>query len=668
MSRRAAIVLLLLFAAAGCSKDGADQYVGLPNLPESTYGQCAFCHNALATHMAATGGHETLNLKCESCHADQMPDEFGPGHRAVPACADCHTEQVTHHDPAAGTAGQCVVCHTPHGSSNLLLVREEIEIPAGDLRPILFSNRDGRADGSYASASNPGTGVCEVCHADTSVYRSDGMGAAHFTSPCIDCHEHERAFAPPPTAVPTQTPTHTATRTATVTPTDTLTETPTETATPTATGPTPTGPTRTATDTPTVTPTSTPVALRAARVAAAPLGIDDPIWSQQTPLRPALGNVSTGLLYGDGQLNATDTFAGLDDFNGGDGAGLELRAVHDGTTIYILAEWNDGRLDLDRQRWLFDGRADPLKPGESADGWTSQGSDDKIGFAFEIDAASSELGSFADVGCAASCHNARAGDAEMRPAAGTVDLWSWKAGRSEPLGYADDQVAAASGRRSDGGTTIENRNVAPGGDDRSGPAFEWDGNSQSATRSDGTPVTLDPAYFLLASHQLAFAGDATAGDPLYQNDCSPCHGAAGEGGIGPAFNGVDTTRLSRSELDASSAVASHPGSASYNSLGSADKANVLARIRGFAGVPGYSLTVPGGSAADVRTQSNLAVDLIESTNSERYRVLLARRLATQNDDDLELAPGERYPFGVALMDGDGRNHIGSQRETLAIDP
>jgi hypothetical protein len=421
--------------------------------------------------------------------------------------------------------------------------------------------------------------------------------------------------------------------------------------------------------TPTATPTSTPMALRAMRVASAPSGIDDPIWGQLTPLRPVLGDASTGLLYGDGQLNATGTFDGLTDFNGGDAANLELRAVHDGTRIYILLEWNDRALDFDRQRWLFDGPADPLKPGESAAGWTSQHSHDKVALAYEIAAASSEFGTFADVGCAASCHNVGASGLDMRPSAGSVDLWNWKAGRSEPLGYAGDQVAdAAGGRRDDAGTSIESRNAPAAGNDRSGPAFEWDGATQTATRSDGASVTLDPAYFLLNNHRLAVAGDATAGNAPYQAQCGICHGDQGQGGIGPPFNTVETTRQSRAELDADAAVASHPGSSAYNAFSSADKANVLTRIRGFAGVPGYSLTAPSGSAADIHTQSNVLVDFVGSLESDRYRVLMIRPLATGAADDVMLTPGNSYRFGVALMDADGRNHIGAERETLNVDP
>jgi hypothetical protein len=192
-----ALLLLILLVAAGCD-EGATQYGGETpaDNPVAVYGDCAFCHNGLAAHMVRTGGHGGLDLKCEACHTNLDPDDPGPGHATVPACLECHGEQQTHFDPEAGTPSECLVCHTPHGSSNLLLVRRAILTPEGTAAPIVFDNLRGLADGSFVSASEPGTGVCEVCHADTLYYRSDGMGEEHFGFPCFTCHPHGIGFSP----------------------------------------------------------------------------------------------------------------------------------------------------------------------------------------------------------------------------------------------------------------------------------------------------------------------------------------------------------------------------------------------------------------------------------------------------------------------------------------
>ncbi len=186
----------LLIVLAGCGTDGGTKFTGEVPTAEETYGGCAFCHRELAVKMTAAGGHSDLNLKCEFCHEDLRLGEAGEGHRSVPACVECHARQATHHDPERGEAGECTVCHAPHGSSNLLLVRQEIVVPSGELWTVKFNQLRGVGDGALASGATPATGICEVCHSATSFFRSDGSGEAHFTLPCFTCHPHGSGFAP----------------------------------------------------------------------------------------------------------------------------------------------------------------------------------------------------------------------------------------------------------------------------------------------------------------------------------------------------------------------------------------------------------------------------------------------------------------------------------------
>jgi hypothetical protein len=198
--RMMALGLCVLLAGA-CGGHGAPQFSSVPsNTPsaEATFGQCALCHEhqQLARNMTATGGHHDLDIKCEACHSDRTPGTVGPGHRSVPACADCHSDQMTHPDPEAGMPGACAVCHTPHGSRNVLLVQEQLTTPVGTTPAIDFTNLLGLADGSFASVTHPGSGVCEVCHTTTRFYRSDGSGEPHFPFACFTCHPHAAGFAP----------------------------------------------------------------------------------------------------------------------------------------------------------------------------------------------------------------------------------------------------------------------------------------------------------------------------------------------------------------------------------------------------------------------------------------------------------------------------------------
>jgi len=154
---------------------------------------CPLCHEAEGTRFTLPSGHSE-EFTCSGCHAQVSP-EPGPGHRSITPCATCH-ETVASHAPG-GTPFPCARCHEPHGTPNLSLVRAALETVQGPIVPIRFDNLTGRADGSFASLSDPGSGICEVCHTTTQFYRADGSGPnGHFTLSCLPCHRHSDGFAP----------------------------------------------------------------------------------------------------------------------------------------------------------------------------------------------------------------------------------------------------------------------------------------------------------------------------------------------------------------------------------------------------------------------------------------------------------------------------------------
>ena len=429
--------------------------------------------------------------------------------------------------------------------------------------------------------------------------------------------------------------------------------------------------------------------------AEAPVDCEDPIWDEATEISVTSTTMDAGMLYGDGQLNMSGTLGGTLTFNRGDDPNLRLTALYTtgGSEVYIRARWDDAIFNLDRRRALFNGPADPEKADDPA-GYTSQLNDDKIGLAFEIDAdTSSGFGDFADVGCFAACHNigtVEEPEFDMRPGTGKVDIWHWKTSRSEPVGYVNDQFAdPEGGRQTDAGVGIEKRNRAAG-NNRSGPMVIQDGTEQMITFGPRNGLTLDSSFILLDGHTFDVSGrDADNGEVLYLADCVGCHGPNGEGGLVPVP--LDTKkfgRLSDAELDTLIATAPPPhASAAYLALSEEAKADLRLRTFAFWGTPGYYLMEPSGSAADVTTMSELnyseagieaLVNITESQapdNNSRlnkykfeqdgYCVVMTRELDTTHDDDTQFVIREEpYVFGVALMDNDGKNHVGNAKLNL----
>jgi len=427
--------------------------------------------------------------------------------------------------------------------------------------------------------------------------------------------------------------------------------------------------------------------------AEAPVGCEDPIWDEATEISVTSSTMDAAMLYGDGQLNMSGTFGGTLTFNRGDDPNLRLTALYTtgGSEVYIRARWDDVIRNLDRRRALFNGPADPEKADDPA-GYTSQLNDDKIGLAFEIDAdTSSEFGDFADVGCFAACHNigtAEEPELDMRPETGKVDIWHWKTSRSEPVGYVNDQFAdPVDGRQTDAGVGIEKRNRAAG-NNRSGPMVIQDGTEQMITFGPRTGETLDSSFILLDGHTFDVADrDADNGEVIYVAGCLTCHGINGEGGgTDTPLNTKKFGRLSDAELDGLMAAGTHPGSATYLGLDDAQQADLRLRVFAFWGTPGYYLMMPSGSAADVTTMSELnysedgidaLVNITESQapdfnsrlnkykfEQDEYCVVLTRELDTTHDDDTQFDIAEEYVFGVALMDNDGKNHVGNAKLIL----
>ncbi|NNC94232.1 MAG: hypothetical protein HKN92_01640 [Chitinophagales bacterium] len=386
-------------------------------------------------------------------------------------------------------------------------------------------------------------------------------------------------------------------------------------------------------------------------------------------------DLNTGDLYvEDGLLNLSGTYNGTADFNNGDPVAIRLKAAYDDEYLYIMAEWEDNSLDLSYQDWLWNGPADPLK-SDSTNRWTSQRNNDKIAFAFDIDGAVSGLNTFSNNGCAASCHDGGSGY-EMKPESGNVDIWNWSLSLSEPVGYAFDMhTGQLNGLAFDAGSKWFKRNAIDSSDNRSGPAFEWDGLSQNISRPLGSLTILDPAWYLL--NKTPAIGDPISGASLYKNETKGCEGCHGQDGVGNGVNGDGTPfndetssrKFSRQAFKDYAASSDHEGKSYYDGLTSNQADHLIAYIKGLAGIPGYYLEEPNSNESIADVESNAGVNVARvntSTNNGTYKVMFKRKLDTGNGDDTNFDPSLQivYPFGVALMDNDGKNHVGTLLEYL----
>lgn len=126
-------------------------------------------------------------------------------------CLDCHN-LATHSSQWTGTtkgnwALDCLVCHTPHRTRNVHLIRETVRTPSSGFATVNFRQDDiaggtNPADAFLGDTSGAGNtpyddGICEICHTRTNHYRNDASGGDHAHNSgvrCVLCHPHQKGF------------------------------------------------------------------------------------------------------------------------------------------------------------------------------------------------------------------------------------------------------------------------------------------------------------------------------------------------------------------------------------------------------------------------------------------------------------------------------------------
>ncbi|MBI5467373.1 MAG: hypothetical protein HY975_04150, partial [Candidatus Kerfeldbacteria bacterium] len=105
----------------------------------------------------------------------------------------------------------CRVCHTPHSTANIYLVRDSIQTPNSGKKKVVFKTLgigdpyngpdpivgDANSGVMADSTDKVFTGVCEVCHTLTGHHRNNGSQPPpnhHDAEDCTSCHPHTGGF------------------------------------------------------------------------------------------------------------------------------------------------------------------------------------------------------------------------------------------------------------------------------------------------------------------------------------------------------------------------------------------------------------------------------------------------------------------------------------------
>jgi len=246
------------------------------------------------------------------------------------------------------------------------------------------------------------------------------------------------------------------------------------------------------------------------RVSQAPKGPEDGVWRKIPPVAIPLAG--------------RDKFAGRS-------LTVTAQAAHTGEEVFFRFAWPDPTLSVTRKAWKFDGVS-----------WQHQvGDEDRFSLLLEI----TPIPDFATQGCAVVCHvppgsaSARGGRFGTTSPAVRGDLWHWKAGRSDPVGHADDTwlgpiSEGKGGRKPDAGSGGEKLNET---EDKSRPRY-----APAPGKKPGKHGVLTAAEAV----PIEDYGRFQAGDTLtYQMPLMPTGSRADIRAVSGYKNGTWTLMLSR---------------------------------------------------------------------------------------------------------------------------
>jgi predicted CXXCH cytochrome family protein len=158
---------------------------------------CSVCHDPDSPHVAVQSAPENRlridnagSALCLDCHGIGGDETLGSAQTKVTS----HTSSITgRHTDISQYDYQCTTCHDPHGTSNLAMIREEIDGGFGTATSVSFSGDDLTG---LDPTTDPNNGVCDSCHeqageahAETNHPNNHNHGMS-----CMICHRHNRSF------------------------------------------------------------------------------------------------------------------------------------------------------------------------------------------------------------------------------------------------------------------------------------------------------------------------------------------------------------------------------------------------------------------------------------------------------------------------------------------
>ncbi len=170
--------------------------------------------------------------------------------------------------------------------------------------------------------------------------------------------------------------------------------------------------------------------------------------------------------------------------------------------------------------------------------------------------------------------------------------------------------------------------------------------------------------------KMEFVGDMVKGQRAFNvtADCRFCHGPDGNGisdgyTNGGLLNDVFTNRYTRDGLIEYIGSSGHEGSGPQYwgriKNDSAAVVDIIAFMRGIAGLPGNTIHVPE-TVPDVVAETSVGTGTVNKKNSV-YKILLRRKLTNANTSDVQFSSENTYSFFIRLSDNDEINYIESQK-------